>query len=81
MGMPSSAKISFVFLYSNLLISFPVLGESEILKFQGKSDDLKHLGRPYFRSNGKTYRIRNGYTVTLVCSIENLGKLFFFVNI
>lgn len=64
-------------------------GESEILKFQGRSSatgDLnrQHLRnggggtssrRPYFRSMGKTYRIRNGYTVTLECSIENLGTL------
>jgi len=65
---------SLAYLTWILLGLLPSLGESEILKFQGKSDDLKHLGRPYFRSNGKTYRIRNGYTVTLVCSIENLGS-------
>ena len=64
--------------------SFFFSGESEILKFREQnldsSSDLnrQHLGsrRPYFRSTGKTYRIRNGYTVTLECSIENLGELF-----
>jgi hypothetical protein len=65
-----------------LLALLPSLGESEILKFHGKQsqnpDDLnrKHLavGRPYFRSTGKTYRVRNGNTVTMVCNIENLGS-------
>ena len=62
--------------------SFP--GESEILKFHGQKNldanlNRQHMnpasnGRPYFQSIGKTYRIRNGYTVTLECSIENLGK-------
>ena len=56
-------------------------GESEILKFQGSGLDSdsnrQHLSsarRPYFKSSGKTYRIRNGYTVTLECFIENIGK-------
>ena len=63
---------------------FLLPGESEILKFQGQKNldsnlNRQHMnptsnGRPYFQSIGKTYRIRNGYTVTLECSIENLGK-------
>ena len=53
-------------------------GESELLKYSGQDLNRQHLGRPYFRSLGKTYRIRNGYTVTLVCSIENLGKKSYF---
>ena len=66
----------------NFFASFP--GESEILKFHGQKNldanlNRQHMnpasnGRPYFQSIGKTYRIRNGYTVTLECSIENLGK-------
>ena len=55
-------------------LSFVFAGESELLKYSGQDLNRQHLGRPYFRSLGKTYRIRNGYTVTLVCSIENLGK-------
>ena len=56
-----------------------VSGESELLKYSGQDLNRQHLGRPYFRSLGKTYRIRNGYTVTLVCSIENLGKKSYFI--
>ena len=56
------------------ILPFVFAGESELLKYSGQDLNRQHLGRPYFRSLGKTYRIRNGYTVTLVCSIENLGK-------
>ena len=62
-----------------------VSGESELLKFHGgtggqsSDSNRQHMSsgpqnRPFFRTVGKTYRIRNGYTVTLECSIENLGK-------
>ena len=67
---------------NHAFILFP--GESEILKFHGQKNldanlNRQHMnpasnGRPYFSSVGKTYRIRNGYTVTLECSIENLGE-------
>ena len=54
-----------------------VSGESELLKYSGQDLNRQHLGRPYFRSLGKTYRIRNEYTVTLAYWIENLGKIYF----
>ena len=60
------------------ILLFVFAGESELLKYSGQDLNRQHLGRPYFRSLGKTYRIRNGYTVTLVCSIENLGKKSYF---
>ena len=29
---------------------------------------------PYFRSNGQTYRIKLGGSVTITCVVENLGE-------
>ena len=65
-------------------------GESEFLKSHGQKNfdanlNRQHMnptsnGRPYFASIGKTYRIRNGYTVTLECSIENIGKIILLTN-
>ena len=61
--------------------SFFIAGESEILKFHDKNSNgydinRQHMtaGRPYFRSTGRVYRVRNGYTVNMVCDIENLGE-------
>ena len=80
----SKFPFSIMILCELILFSFLFPGESEILKFHGQKNldanlNRQHMnpasnGRPYFSSVGKTYRIRNGYTVTLECSIENLGK-------
>jgi len=76
-------KSSSLFLLMWMLF-LPSLGESEFLKSHGQKNldanlNRQHMnptsnGRPYFASIGKTYRIRNGYTVTLECSIENIGS-------
>ena len=70
---------------TNTIFQFYFSGESEFLKSHGQKNldanlNRQHMnptsnGRPYFASIGKTYRIRNGYTVTLECSIENIGKV------